>query len=294
MSAAHEHAEHPDSFEYEKLHNGGHGGGGGHDEGEPWLLSYADMVTLLMCFFILFFATDQGNVEVDDPAKLKELLDRLTEIVKIEEKEEATEGRPSVRMPASSSATQRDVTKALEKLSKSLEIVFTVAQPEPGRFDITFLNSNFFKPGQAVPTAGGRVMVESAAQQLVRLPPEAEIQVHGHTDSDPIKSPIFPSNWELSSARASAVLKILAEGGLPPGRMRAVGFAHFRPVAPDKTRDGFPNPANKALNRRVVISVTVPSEVDVPVKNVTPRPAGSRPDPSSPRPSQPAPAGPRS
>ena len=234
----------------------GHGGGHPphHEEGEgPWLMSFADMVTLLMCFFILFFSMNKDNIEVDDPEKLKELIERLTEIVNTEDKKTIGEGRPSVRTPISTNTNPEVLKQALEQLSQALDIVFTMAQPEPGRLEITFLNSNFFYPGRAEPTVGGVRMVQMAANQLKNLSDDVQIEVHGHTDSDPVRSTQFPSNWELSSARSSTVLKILAESGLAPERMRAVGFAHFQPIAPEKTKDGYNNIANKALNRRVVI-----------------------------------------
>jgi len=235
--------------------SGGHGGSHPpHEEGEgPWLMSFADMVTLLMCFFILFFSMNKGNIEVDDPKKLKELIERLTEIVNTEDKRTLGEGRPSVRTPISTNTNPDVMKQALEQLSQALDIVFTMAQPEPGRLEITFLNSNFFYPGRAEPTVGGVRMVQMAANQLRNLSGDVQIEVHGHTDSDPVKSPIFPSNWELSTARSATVIKILADAGISPDRMRAVGFAHFQPVAPEKTREGFNNIANKALNRRVVI-----------------------------------------
>lgn len=242
----------------------GHGHGGGHpphEEGEgPWLMSFADMVTLLMCFFILFFSVDKGNYEVDDPKKLKEILEKLQTMVESTDNTDKAgeKSRSSVRTPISTNTNPEVMKQALDQMSKAMDIVFTMAQPEPGRLEITFLNSNFFYPGRAEPTVGGTRMVQLAAQKLLGLSPEVQIEVHGHTDADPVKSTQFPSNWELSAARSAAVIKILASAGIGPERMRAVGFAHYKPVAPEKTREGFSNIANKALNRRIVIVANIP------------------------------------
>jgi len=251
--------ESKDDVEYMKLDNHGHGGGHAEEGEGPWLMSFADMVTLLMCFFILFFSVEKGNLEVDDPEKLKELLEKLSELMNVEVPEDKTNISPNIRSIASSQSDLDTLKESMQQIAKTLDIVFALAQPEPGRIDITFLNSNFFKPGQAEVTYGATRIVEVAALKLKSLPPNAIIEIQGHTDSDPIRSPIFPSNWELSSARAASVLKILAKQGVKEKQMRAVGFAHFQPVAPEKTTGGLPNPSNKALNRRIVISISVPT-----------------------------------
>ncbi len=75
------------------------------------------------------------------------------------------------------------------------------------------------------------------------------IQVEGHTDSQPISTPAFPSNWELSAARAATVVRMFAAAGVEPQRMAAVGFGQFRPIADNSSEAG------RATNRRVVVVV---------------------------------------
>ncbi|MFC6755308.1 OmpA family protein, partial [Halorubrum tibetense] len=75
------------------------------------------------------------------------------------------------------------------------------------------------------------------------------IQVEGYTDSEPIQTSLFPSNWELSAARASAVVKLLAASGVTPERLSAVGYGEFQPIADNTTEAG------RAQNRRVVLMV---------------------------------------
>ena len=75
------------------------------------------------------------------------------------------------------------------------------------------------------------------------------IQVEGHTDDLPIKSPIYPSNWELSSARAASVVRLLAEEGVAPSRMVAIGYADNKPIDTNATPEG------RARNRRVNVLI---------------------------------------
>jgi chemotaxis protein MotB len=78
---------------------------------------------------------------------------------------------------------------------------------------------------------------------------ETRIQVEGHTDSVPIRTPVFPSNWELSAARAATVVRMFSIAGVDPARMAAVGFGEFHPIAGNDTEAG------RASNRRVVVVV---------------------------------------
>ena len=96
-----------------------------------------------------------------------------------------------------------------------------------------------------------------------------EIRVEGHTDNVPIATPLYPSNWELSSARATTVGRYLAEhSDIAPQRIIAAGYGEFRPVAPNDTREG------RARNRRVdlvVLFPRTPGEIGAPEQRVASR-----------------------
>ncbi|EWH01296.1 OmpA/MotB family protein [Halomonas sp. BC04] len=100
-----------------------------------------------------------------------------------------------------------------------------------------------FSSGQADLTAQGREVLGSLREVLGAF--EGDVSVEGHTDSIPIATARFPSNWELSSARAIAVLRYLAELGVGIERLRAVGYAETRPLESNDTAEG------RAMNRRV-------------------------------------------
>ena len=79
------------------------------------------------------------------------------------------------------------------------------------------------------------------------------VLVEGHTDDQPIASRIFPSNWELSAARAARVVRFFIDSGVSPDRLKAAGLADTQPEAPNTTSEGVPIPENRARNRRVAI-----------------------------------------
>jgi chemotaxis protein MotB len=119
-----------------------------------------------------------------------------------------------------------------------------------------FQSEVFFDTGQAVLLPEGRAELDQVAAALLDLDRQipAEIpwvlRVDGHTDSRPITSPQFPSNWELSSARAIAVVQYLISKGVPPQRLVAAGFGEFQPIDPSKTDEAYQR------NRRIELKLT--------------------------------------
>ncbi|ATJ83855.1 OmpA family protein [Halomonas beimenensis] len=105
-----------------------------------------------------------------------------------------------------------------------------------------------FPSGQAELTEAGRALVAERLREVVARH-VGEVAVQGHTDDRPIRTPRFPSNWALSSARAIAIVEALIEAGVEPGRLRAVGLADTRPLAANDTPEG------RARNRRVEVVI---------------------------------------
>jgi chemotaxis protein MotB len=119
-----------------------------------------------------------------------------------------------------------------------------------------FQSEVFFDTGQALLLPEGRTELDQVAAALTELdkqiPSEIAwvLRVDGHTDSRPIFSPQFKSNWELSSARAISVVQYLVTKGVPPQRLVAAGFAEFQPLDPDKTEEAYQR------NRRIELKLT--------------------------------------
>lgn len=117
------------------------------------------------------------------------------------------------------------------------------------KLEINFVDKVLFDSGSAVVTPHGREVLGKVAGGLKRIK-DRGIYVVGHTDTNPIHSALFPSNWELSTARSSAVIRYLSDtGGVPPERLTAMGRAFYQPVASNATPEG------RQENRRVEIIV---------------------------------------
>lgn len=283
---------------------GGHGGGGrrrGHEEEheehenhERWLVSYADMMTLLMVLFIVMFAISQvdskkfmalknglasgfgapvamlngadgmlevgGAIAPDSPnlagvagnknadpeqaAATKAASD--TDLAKTAELVNATS-------KAQVKAEVENLKKAEDQLQKALAKA-GLAKGATFRFDERGLivsiatDSVLFDSGSATLRPQGRKILDAVSPTLGKLP--NRLSVDGHTNSIPITTPQFPSNWELSTARATGVLRYLQSArGIPFSRMSATGFADTHPLLADKSVKAL------SVNRRVEIVV---------------------------------------
>lgn len=231
-----------------------------HDEGEPWLLSYADMVTLLMCFFILFFSLDKTKGGISDPERLKTKLESLIALEVASNSKSRSQG--AAGKDKSSVRVKKLVYEDLKKVAKDLKIVFSLSNPDPGTVEITFLNINFFDSGKATITPAGMTAISKITPRLSSLDRRTTVEVQGHTDGDLMKSGGFPSNWELSTARASAVARLLISKGVNAQGLMVSGFGEHKPLMPEKDAAGIESALAKKMNRRVTILVHMPRDED--------------------------------
>lgn len=222
-----------------------------HEEGEegegPWLMSFADLVTILMCFFILFFSAEKSSGVKNGSEEFK---GKNPQAVKVA----STAATPE--QPTEINVTASQVKGDLSKLAEDSQINFSVETPTTSVMEVTFRNARFFDPGSPDPTPAGVAAIQAVAKRLKALGNTVNLVVEGHTDSDPIRTKRFPSNWELSSARAASVVRLMLRNQVDPRIIHAVGYAQFRPVARESNSNGYPIHANKALNRRVVVRAT--------------------------------------
>ena len=122
---------------------------------------------------------------------------------------------------------------------------------------LTFLDEIFFDSGKAVIRIEATPILEKVATVLRQTVPDSSVAVEGHTDNEPIKYSAWRSNWELSSARALAVVHhFIDREGLEPDRIRAVGFGEHHPVTSNDTPEG------RRQNRRVEV-VILPKQLKV-------------------------------
>lgn len=208
-------------------------------EDDGWLITFADMCVLLMCFFVLLFSLSSPDI-----SQFKEMATALRE-----------KGFFNDAIP-----TEDPYEKIKKQLSVSLGASgfdkFIAASETPKGIDVELSSGAFFVPGSAKFTADALPMLELIAQQIAPIAKsDILVAVEGHTDDSPVNSAQFPSNWELSAARSANVVRFLISKGFPADKLRAIGLAATQPKAPNRDSAGTAIPANQDLNRRVVVKL---------------------------------------
>ena len=174
----------------------------------PWVTAYADLMTELVCFFVILYALSASlNKDVQGAAKEA---DQMVE--------------------------KGDITAEVKVDKEGLKISLM----EQGEVA-------FFRSGSADTTPGMEATMAKLAPVLKKLTKDHDIIVEGHSDNQRISNDYFDSNWELSTARATSVVRLLIDKHqFPPDHMGAIGYGEFRPIVKNDT------PENRSKNRRVV------------------------------------------
>ncbi len=196
---------------------------------DRWLISYADLVTLLLALFIVLYAAS-------DKDRARQIAEGF-----------ATAASGNGVLPGSDGERQEAETAEQALLRDPLIMQKAKTRQTKEGIVISLAEAGFFAPGDAVIDSQASGVIDSIAEKLMTSP--ASIRIEGHTDSMPISNARFPSNWELSTARASSVLARLIERGIAPQRLSAAGYGGFQPVADNATLEG------RAQNRRVDIVI---------------------------------------
>jgi len=204
------------------------------EETEDWLVTYADAITLLMAFFIIFF-----SISKVDKGKFDQMRQGI--------------GKDILR---------KETILPMQELKVDIQdIVYTLKADEAVKVTtdsegvvLEFASGAFYKSGTAELNEAAYPLLNSVAQTILS-PKYANfsIEVEGHTDDDPISTLQYPSNWELSAGRASRVVRHFIEQGIVANRQKAVGYAATIPKVPNRTPEGVSIPENKEANRRVVV-----------------------------------------
>ena len=209
------------------------------EESSSWLVTYADMMTLLLVFFILLYSL-AGAQNKADKKQIEKMKGRLEEPLlplgsqKIS-LEEITGLRPR----------QEAVIRKLNRFARPLGEDALIENPGPGgKITIQVTGQALFQSGKAELNDHARSIFDDLITILKQYP-EYTINIKGHTDDIPIATPQFPSNWELSAIRATTVLKYFIHMGIPPHRLTATGYGDAIPKVPNISD------TNRAKNRRV-------------------------------------------
>lgn len=191
---------------------------------ELWLISYADLLTLLLGFFVLLIAAS--------PVKLSRF-ERLADAIS-----------------GKSDAPLVDLKEKVDELIQKENLTDRVVTREDmDGLAIEFKDAVLFDSGSADLRNEAREMIAKLAGMIATLP-ERPVTIEGHTDDVPVRAGRFQSNWELSSQRAINVLGYLQSSGIAKNRMAVKGLADTKPIAKSGTID-----EQRATNRRVVIRV---------------------------------------
>ena len=226
-----------------------------HEEeaGEAWLLPYSDLMTLLLAVFIVLFAVSQIDAQ-----KAKDVSERFTESMMTESYAEAKlrsqeSSQESQEESQAGTGTEQEKMEELKAeldaklISQNMTDSVTTHIDKRGLV-ISLNNAIFFESGSAEIKQEYTGILQGIADIVNVM--DNYIRIEGHTDNIPMNSPIYPSNWELSTARAVSVVRLfLNEPNASPDKFLAVGYGEYRPVADNSTAEG------RAKNRRIDIIV---------------------------------------
>ena len=205
--------------------------GGEHDNRnrDRWLISYADLLTLLLAMFIVMYAAS-------DKERAHQIALGFS----------STQGGNGV-LPGNESEKTEQSKFEQTMMSNPVLVQKTKMRQTKAGLVVSLSEAGFFAPGEAVINSEAESVINTLAESLQIT--NAQIRIEGHTDSTPISNAKYPSNWELSTARASSVLAKLVDHGIEPTRLSAAGYGGFQPIADNATPEG------RAQNRRVDVVI---------------------------------------
>ena len=219
---------------------------------ERWLVSYADFITLLFAFFVVLFSSSTM-----DPSKMQSFSASFHSFVDRLGGPEPGRYSMAEDLEKDSSAESLDnLKRALAELEPQFEAELlpeiesgkVTISIEPRGLVLSLSESALFAPGRAELGSEARGIMRKVGRTLARN--ARPVRLEGHTDDTPIRTKKYPSNWQLSTARAIAVLQFLVnESSLPVGRLSAAGYGEYQPLVPNISVQ------NRAKNRRVDIVV---------------------------------------
>ena len=230
---------------------------------DRWLVSYADFITLLFAFFVVLYASSRADQrrQTQIAHSIQSAFQALGIFPSPQNRTTPASDPPPPPSPvnvvlgddlSASPAVQQDLNHLQAQLSGllSTQVAERIVALRLGRdgLVISLRESGFYGSGSALPDPRAKGTLDQVAAKVAATP--YDIRIEGHTDNVPIHTPQFDSNWELSTARATQLARILiVDYRFAPGRISAAGFAEFHPVAANDTAEG------RSRNRRVDIIV---------------------------------------
>jgi chemotaxis protein MotB len=254
---------------------------------ERWLVSYADFITLLFAFFVVMYSmssVNEGKYRVLSDSMTAAFTQTTKPLAPIQTGEivrsSSTTIKPIRKVPDQinisapiillkggpqiivdpeyqnqEEVASEAITEQIDEIASDIEAEFeemiaddnVSVRKSPFWLEVVFNSNILFASASAELSAGAKVELGKLGALLQEY--ENNVSVEGFTDNNPIISPIFPSNWELSSARAAAVVRLFEDYGVESARLISVGYGENRPVSENQTAEG------RANNRRVIIVI---------------------------------------
>lgn len=225
-----------------------------HENHERWLVSYADFITLLFAFFVVMYSVSAVN-----EGKFRTVSDSIKAALHPIASREASalafnvgQNRPSLVTP-NLPGTKEVAIRRLREFVKSMQAMSQFAlihmlERLDGSVVITIPDQVLFNSGEAALKPEALPFLQGLAEAMLEL--NRQVRVEGHTDNVPIRTSLFPSNWELSATRAVIVVRVLNElYGVPASHLAALGYADSRPLTANL------NPEQRSKNRRVEVII---------------------------------------
>lgn len=217
------------------------------DDRDRWIVSYADFMTLLFAFFVVMYAVSSINAE-----KYREVFESTKNAFT-----QGTRGNEKSKMPDERyQQVQQDIvdpsalalSKQLEEQVDPLDSYAFDLKHNGEWIELEIKTQALFSAASATPNARAEKTLIEIADFLKKN--DYYISVEGYTDNRPIKTFQFPSNWELSAARAASVARILTTAGVKSDKLSAIGFGDQHAIDDNET------PSGRANNRRVILVIT--------------------------------------
>lgn len=228
---------------------------GGSSDDNAWLETYADAITLLMAFFVVLLSLSKTDV-----AKYE----RVAQAIRAEISHQPAPVLDRPDIPEVANPSVGDKEGGSEGLDDRLATrIEPIAQHENVTVETTseailieFSGTLLYDTGSAVLRKKALPVIDEVTESLLEIKDaDYNVTVEGHTDDVPIGLSVFPSNWELSSARATSIVRRMLDKGVTKGSVSASAFADTRPLVPNVDAQGKGIPENRAKNRRIVIRI---------------------------------------
>jgi len=259
---------------------------GEHANHERWLVSYADFITLLFAFFVVMYSSSQvdkrkvgkialaiqvafqqmglfpssnsrSGLSTSEPMPFSQV-QMAENVIRSENLGRVVSATKGDMGPASSDVSPRGIEQELEKaLAPEIQRRALSVDTRREGVVVSLKEVGFFDSGSATVKPEGEEAVGKIAAILNSRPDF--VRVEGHTDNVPIHTTTFASNWELSTARATELVRLFTTRyGISPSRLSVAGYAEYRPLASNATPEG------RSINRRVDLVVVTPQRSEVP------------------------------